>query len=306
MLRPRLLLRHTDEDEALDGERVADEARDLFHEIGDTASEVAVFLTGVSARSESSGPESALMMASDAAEDWQQEGGRPRDAALALLLAAGFQLDLGEHTAALQAAGDAQALHERAGNRRGVAQALETKAAIFFAMKRNGEALQALEEMAALFQKMGDKRSQGNAFMMAANMLLQKLSEEVETDTQAEFDKKPAKVGISTGDVHQRSADGLDYANKASKVFEEIDDEEGKQAVKDLIQGVYNKAIELYCRTNEPDMIYYMQSKDSPLLDEKKCIKEWKIPMPSFSKTEGLNRGDGFLHIYDPHPPPKM
>jgi len=302
----KALLRHTDEDEMLEGERMADEARDLYHDSGDTASEVAVLMTGISARHATSGPESALMMASDAAEDWQQEGGRPKDAALALLLAAGFQLELGEHAAALKACGESQTLNERAGNRRGIATSLETKSAIFFAMKQYNDSLQALEEMANLFQKMGDKKSQGNAYMMAANMLLSQLSDEVETDTQAEFEKKAPKIGISTADVHKRSANGLEYATRASKCFEEGDDVEGKQSVTDLLQGVYNKAIQLYCRTNEPDMIYYIQKENTPQMDESKCIKEWRIPMPSFQKTEGLDKGDGFLHIFDPHPPPKM
>lgn len=78
--------------------------------------------------------------------------------------------------------------------RRGVTSVLETRAAVLFAQKRNGEALNALEEMAALFARLADKRSQGNALLTAASMLLVQLSEEVESDTQAEYEKKEPKV----------------------------------------------------------------------------------------------------------------
>jgi len=302
----KALLKHTDEDEVLEGERFADDARELFHDLGDHASEVAVLMTGISARHVTSGPESALMMAKDAAEDWQQEGGRNKDTALAMLLAAGFQLELSEYEDALTLCTDAQALYDKVGDRRGVANALETRSAALFGKKMHREAVAALEEMATVFQKLGDIKAQGNALMMAANMLLNELSDEVESDTQAEYKKVEPKVGISTDDVHKRTSNGMEYANRATKCFEEIGDEDGIQAVKDLIQNMYNRAIRIYCDTNEPDQIYYTLSSDSPLEDASKCIKEWKIPMPSFQKTEGLDKSDGYLHIYDPHPPPKM
>jgi len=170
-------------------------------------------------------------------------------------------------------------------------------------MQRHGEALNALEEMASVFERMGDKRSQGGALMLAAGILLSKLSEEVEADTQAEFEKKEPSVGISTEEVQKRSTDGIEFANRAAVCFEEAGAEEEQQAVADLIQSTYNKAIQIYCATNEPDRIYYTLSKDSPIEDTSKCIKEWKIPMPAFSKSEGGQQGDGFLHVFDPHPP---
>lgn len=302
----RALLRHTDEDEALDGERACDDAREMFQDVGDQASEVAVILTAIGARQVTSGPESALMMASDAAEDWKAEGNRPRDAALALLLSASFQNELGEYQEALKGCTEAQQLSNGAGDRRGMASALETKSAVFAKMKQWDEATQCLEEMSTVYQRMGEKKMQGNALVLAANMQLNRLFEEVEQDTTAEFEKNDKKVGLSTSDVHRRSAEGVEYANKASRLFDEVDDEEGKHSVGELIQNIYNKAIHLYCKTKDPDQIYYMLEKDSPLEDTSKCIKEWKIPVPAFKKTEGLDGSDGFLHIFDPHPPPGL
>lgn len=302
-LSAKALLRHTDEDEVLEGERFADDAREAFREIGDKASEVAVLMTGITARHATSGPESALMMARDAAEDWQQDGGRHKDLAHAKILAAAFQLELGEHEDALKLCTESQELDDRAGNKRGVAMALETRASIFLAMLRVDDALKALEDMGTLYKRLGDAKAQGRAYTLAANMLLHQLSEDVEKDTRAEFEKKPLALGLSPEDVHKRSAQGVEYAQRASAIYAEIGDEEGSNAVRDLIQNAYNKAIEIYCQTNEPDEIYYMLEQDSPLENKSKCIKEWKIPVPAFQKVEGPGAGDGFLHVFDPHPP---
>lgn len=304
-LSARALLRHTDEDEVLEGERFADDARDIFRDIGDRASEVAVLMTGITARHATSGPESALMMARDAAEDWQQDGGRHKDVAHAQILAAAFQLELGEHDDALKLCTESQELDDRVGNKRGVAMALETRASILLAMMKIDATLKALEEMAAVYNRIDDKKAQARAFMLAANMLLHQLSEDVEKDTKAEFEKKEPEVGISTEDVHKRSAQGLEYANRASQIYTETGDEEGSKAVQELIQSAYNKAIEIYCQTNEPDQLYYTLDKDVPIDINHKptVIKEWKIPVPAFQKIEGPEKGDGFLHVFDPHPP---
>jgi len=301
----KALLRHSDEDEVLDGERIADEARELYHELGDNVLEVAVLMTGMTARHATSGPESALMMAKDAAEDWQQEGGRPKDVALAHLLAAGFQLELSEHEDALKCASDAQALYEKVGDRRSVAQCLETKSAVHAARKHYDEALKALDDMATLFQKIGDKKAQGAALSMAANLLLNQLSDEVEKDTEAESEKKTPVFNLIDTDVERRSAMGMEYANEATKCYEEAGDDEGVKTVAELIKFSYEKAIQIYCKSNEPDQIYYTLSKDGPLEDTSKCIKEWKIPIKEWQK-DGSQQGDGFLHVFDPHPPPGM
>lgn len=300
----KALLRHTDEDEALDGERAADDAQELFNDIGDRESEVSVFLTGVSSRYETSGPESALMMASDAAEDWKQTGDRKKDVALALLLTAKFQLELNEHKEAITACTEAQALGEAVGDQRTVASALETKAAIHSGMKRYDEATQSIEEMAQVFQRMGKKNSQGRAYVLAASLLLTHLYDEVEADTKAESEGKAATAGLSTTDVHRRSGDAADFVRRASKLFDEIADEDGKKSVADLVQGIYNKAIQMYCKSKEPDQIYYVLEKDTPLEDSSKCIKEWKIPVPALKRSDGPEGSDGFVHIFDPYPPP--
>lgn len=114
------------------------------------------------------------------------------------------------------------------------------------------------------------------------------------------------EVGLSTEEVHKRSSDGIEFANRAAKCFEEAGYEEGSQIVTELIQSIYDRAIQIYCKTNEPDQIYYTLAADNPLEDASKCIKEWKIPMPSAGKSEAFAGGDGFLHVFDPHPPPSV
>merc|ERR1719394_1203378 len=108
---------------------------------------------------------------------------------------------------------------------------------------------------------------------MAANLLLNRLSDEVEKDTIAESENKGPVGGLSPEDVTRRSAMGMEYANEATKCYEEIGDEEGVNNVNELVKFSYEKAIQIYCKNNEPDQIYYTMSKDGPTEDTSKCIK---------------------------------
>merc|ERR1719210_2180650 len=110
------------------------------------------------------------MMARDAAEDWQQDGGRHKDLAHARILAAAFQLELGEHDDALKLCTESQELDDRVGNKRGVAMALETRASILLAMMKIDDALKALEDMGGLNKRLGDTKGQARAYALAANM----------------------------------------------------------------------------------------------------------------------------------------
>ncbi|CAJ1363435.1 unnamed protein product [Effrenium voratum] len=85
-----------DEDQQMDGERLAEDAKDLFHDAGELDLEVVAMMLIVKCRITTSGLDCALLSAEDAAEDWKEEGGRPTHLAIALHTAASIYFQLKE------------------------------------------------------------------------------------------------------------------------------------------------------------------------------------------------------------------
>eukprot|EP00913_Durusdinium_trenchii_P024877 g23351.t1 len=83
-----------DEDQQMDGERLAEDAKDHRNAAASAAGNVVAVMLIVKCRIRTSGLDCALLSAEDAAEDWKEETGRPEHVAIALHTAASVYFQL--------------------------------------------------------------------------------------------------------------------------------------------------------------------------------------------------------------------
>lgn len=276
------LLGVEDEEQVMEGERMAEDARELFIEAEDPGLEMVATMTIINARTVTSGSESALAAARNAIADWTSEGNRPVHLGLALCAAGKILVNLGEVDEAMELGLKAKDLFAREGQQRGVASSLFVIKGAYAKKENVKQAVTVLKEAVDIYQRVDDKGGEGRAYMMLTDLLLTKLAKEVEADTTAMQANKHPVVGLSVDDVYKRGAEGLEFAEKAVKCFEAIGDTEGQGAVGELVQTTFDKAVSLYCDINEPDHIYTTLEADGRT--EADSTYEWKIELPSLQK----------------------
>jgi len=290
------LLSLNDDDKTMDAERYADDARDILRTIKAKSLEAQVTFTIIRMRWATSGPEAALMLAKDAVEDWKGDADRREHQAAALLKVAELSVENGELDEALQAGKEANALYTEQGKKRGVVEALHAMHNIYNLKGDKATALRYLKEAVPVCQDMKDKRLEATTMYQIGNFLLGSLVKDVEADMDAQARKKDPVVGLTTDDVYTRGEEGLDYAGRAFECFEDAGDDAGMQAVQDLIQNCFQKGIDLYASSNEPDKIYTTLEVDGPTTKETKF--EWRVTIPRGKRlAEGSAEGGGQIII---------
>lgn len=272
------LLSSDDEDQQLDAERYVEDALQIFKELKNRELECIATMSSISARLATSGPEAAIGLAKDAALDWKKEGGRPKDEGMAMHAAAEIHLGLGELDDCTDLCQEAMRMFERGSSAVGKAGVSQTLLQVAHSKGNQEKILKASETVAIACEDAGDKRGAGSALAQVADLLLKKLISEVGQDTEAASKKEDPPVGLSTEEVGKRTEDALEYANRAFILFEEIQDEPGMAEVQNVIQGVFQKGVDIYCAATEPDRIYTTLELDGP--KEKESVLEWSIDFP--------------------------
>lgn len=290
------LLSLNDDDKTMDAERYADDARDILRTIKAKGLEAQVTFTIIKMRWTTSGPEAAAMLAKDAVEDWKGDADRKAYQAAALLKVAELSVEGGELDEALQAGKDAYALYTEQGKKRGVVEALHAMHNIYNLKGDKAAALRYLKEAIPVCQDLKDRRLEGTTMYQVASFLLGSLVKDVEVDMDAQAKKKDPVVGLSTDDVYTRGEEGLDFAGRSFECFEDAGDDAGMQAVQDLIQNCFQKGIDLYASSVEPDKIYTTLEVDGPTTKETKF--EWRVTIPRSKRlAEGSAEGGGQIII---------
>merc|ERR1719181_1285791 len=180
------------EDALMEAEKHAENAMDLFRFTGKKDAEVKAAMTLISCRMTTSGPDSALMLAKDTAVEYKTEK-RTGHEAQAMHATAEIHMAKEEYEDALTVCKQAQNLFIQAGRKRGVAGVLNTIAGINVQKGSTTDAVKALSEVVNIFVELGDKRAEGGAHFAIADLLLGKLTEEVETETLGQYEKKEEK-----------------------------------------------------------------------------------------------------------------
>jgi tetratricopeptide (TPR) repeat protein len=284
------------EDEMMEAEKYAEDAMDLFRYAGKKDAEVKAVMSLISCRMNTSGPDSALMLAKDTAAEYKTEK-RVGHEALAMHAAAEIHMAKEEYEDALAVCKQASQLFEQANRKRGQAGVLNTMAGIHAASGKSTDmAVRALTEVVDIFAGLGDKRAEGGANFAIADLLLGKLTEEVETETLAEYEKKEQELTLTTDDVYKRGEEGLEYAGRSFECYEEVGDEPGMEAVQEIIKTNFQRGVDLYAKVVEPDSIigivgkgkrWSLQGGENLFQSEnvlKKEKKEWKVPLNRFKK----------------------
>lgn len=260
-----ILVSMEDEDQQMDGERLAEDAKDYFHEAGEKDLEVVAVLAIIKCRVKTSGLDCSLLSAEDAAEDWKEEGGRPAHEAIALHQAVEIYLQQGE---CLEKAEEfclrAMECFKEAGWTRAESYLLECLGRTRTKLLKFEDAEKALRSAAENFQNMKDQRLEAKAIAYLGESLLSQLNEEeMKGLTDHEVAKKLAEEGQSCAD-------------KAKTLFEELQDKDGVKLVDDIMYKVSNTAVENYCRFNPPTRILTTLKSDGHGAQE--SVGEWIIP----------------------------
>merc|ERR1712182_114283 len=118
-------------------------------------------------------------------------------------------------------------------------------------------AVKSLLQVVDIFVELGDRRAEGGAHFAIADLLLGKLTEEVETETLAEYEKNPKELELklTTDDVYRRGEEGLEYAGRSFECYEAVGDEPGMEAVQEVIRTSFQRGVDLYAKVCEPDLI---------------------------------------------------
>jgi len=228
-----------DEDQQMDGERLAEDAKDLFHDAGELDLEVVAVALIVKCRVTTSGLDCALLSAEDAAEDWKEEGGRPEHVAIALHTAASiyFQLKEGLDKAA-EFCAEALEIFRSAGWKRAETAVLQTFCRVESLNQNFDKSIKCAKEAVANYREMQDQRGEAEALAYQAEAALSKLNTE--------------ENSLPTAEAQALADEGKECSDKARDMFLELGDKEGLQIVDEVTFVSTNVAVEKYCEATPP------------------------------------------------------
>ncbi|CAJ1372723.1 unnamed protein product [Effrenium voratum] len=251
-----------DEDQQMDGERLAEDAKDLFHDAGELDLEVVAMMLIVKCRITTSGLDCALLSAEDAAEDWKEEGGRPTHLAIALHTAASiyFQLKEGLDKAALFCT-EALELFRSAGWRRAETAVLQMLSRVESRNLNFDKSIKCINEAVVNCREMKDTRGEAEALAYQAEAVLNKLNAEENM--------------LSAAEQQALADEGKQCSDKARDMFQELDDKEGMQIVDEVTYISTNVAVEKYCEATPPTRVITTLQSDGR--GGKETFGEWII-----------------------------
>jgi len=259
-----------DEDQQMDGERLAEDAKDLFHEASEWDLEVVAVMIIVKCRITTSGLDCALLSAEDAAEDWKEEGGRPEHVAIALHSAASiyFQLKENLEKAALYCE-EALKLFRAAQWRRAESAVLQTLSRVESLNRNFDKSISAIKEAVANYIDMQDRRGEAESLTFAAEASLSRLN--------AEEHMLPTEQAKALAD------EGRDFSDQAGNIFRELGDKEGLQMVDEVMYLASSVAVERYCEATQPTRMITNLKSDGNGASE--MFGEWLI-----DRGEGMDK----------------
>ncbi|CAK9054708.1 Hypothetical protein SCF082_LOCUS29669 [Durusdinium trenchii] len=251
-----------DEDQQMDGERLAEDAKDLFHDAGELDLEVVAVMLIVKCRIRTSGLDCALLSAEDAAEDWKEETGRPEHVAIALHTAASvyFQLKEGLDRAA-QYCAEALQLFRAAEWRRAETAVLQTFCRVESLNQNFDKSIKCAKEAVLNCREMKDQRAEAEALAYQAEAALSKLNTEENT--------------LPTEEAQALADEGKQCSDKARDIFLELGDKEGLQIVDEVTFVSTNVAVEKYCEATPPTRMITTLKSDGHGAQE--VFGEWII-----------------------------
>jgi len=253
-----------DEELQMDGEWLAEEAKDLFHEAGERALEVVAMLTIVRCRCRTSGSDCAMLSAKDAAEDWKEEGGRPADVAIALSTAACLHLQQQEGLdEAVKLCEEAAALFKSVKWRRAESIVLQNLGRAQTKLQRFQESLVAIKEAVAIFNEVKDRKAEGEALAYLSEALWSKLN-------------SPEGARLSAEDAKALAAEAEKAGDDAKSILEELGDKEGLALLEEVFYEASRVAVEAFCESNPPARVITNLKPDGHGAAE--TVGEWKIP----------------------------